>query len=254
MKIQYASDLHLEFPENKGYLKENPLRPIADILVLAGDIVPFAIMDKHKDFFNYLSDHFETTYWVPGNHEYYYYDLSMKGSSFIEEIKSNVFLINNMTAMHEDTKLIFSTLWSMIKPENQWIVQQRLSDFHVIKYKKKPFLPSHYNSLHQESINFLETELKQNAAEKTIVVTHHVPTFLNYPEKYKGDALNDAFAVELVDLIETFGPDFWIFGHHHYNGPDFKIGKTQFVTNQLGYVRAGEHKLFDSSKEINLMG
>lgn len=115
-------------------------------------------------------------------------------------------------------------------------------------------MPSHYNSLHQESINFLETELKQNAAEKTIVVTHHVPTFLNYPEKYKGDALNDAFAVELVDLIETFVPDFWIFGHHHYNGPDFKIGKTQFVTNQLGYVRAGEHKLFDSSKEISLIG
>lgn len=150
-------------------------------------------------------------------------------------------LVNNVTAKHKDTKLIFSTLWSMIKPENQMIVQQRLSDFHVIKYKKMPFSPSHYNWLYQEAVIFLKKELKQNTKENIVVVTHHVPTFLNYPEKYKGDALNDAFAVELVDLIETIGPDFWIFGHHHFNGPDFKIGKTQLVTNQLGYVRAGEH-------------
>ena len=34
MKIQYASDLHLEFADNWRYLKENPLQVTGDILVL----------------------------------------------------------------------------------------------------------------------------------------------------------------------------------------------------------------------------
>ena len=119
MTLQYTSDLHLEFPENKAYLDINPIQPVGDILILAGDIVPFTIMDQHKDFFSYVSDHFKATYWIPGNHEYYHNDIVKRSGVLNENIRSNVFLVNNTTAIVDHVELIFSTLWSKISEKHE---------------------------------------------------------------------------------------------------------------------------------------
>lgn len=91
MKIQYCSDLHLEFKENKAFLRSNPLKPVGEILVLAGDVVPFVAADEHKDFFYFVSGNFEFVYWLPGNHEYYGSDIAQKSGVLNEKIRSNVF-------------------------------------------------------------------------------------------------------------------------------------------------------------------
>ncbi len=39
------------------------------------------------------------------------------------------------------------------------------------------------------------------------------------------------------------GAQYWIYGHSHRN-IDKRIGNTQFVSNQLGYVFSGEHASF----------
>jgi len=249
-KIQYASDLHIEFPTNKEFIKQNPLLPVGDVLVLAGDIVPFAIIEKHKDFFSYVSDHFETTYWLPGNHEYYHFDIAEKSGVLHEKIRSNVFLVNNTSVVHENVKLIFSTLWSKISPAYQWEIEKGMNDFRLIKHKGFRFSTELYNQLHEESLVFIKNELKTVQKEKIAVFTHHCPTFLNYPEQYKGDVLNEAFAVELFDMIETSRIDYWAYGHHHSNIPEFSIGKTKLITNQLGYVQRNEHRLFETNKYI----
>lgn len=252
LKLQYASDLHLEFPANKEFLKQHPLWPVADVLVLSGDIVPFAVMDKHKDFFSYISDNFETTYWLPGNHEYYHFDIAQKSGVLNEKIRSNVFLVNNTSVVHENVKLIFSTLWSKISTGHEWQIERSMNDFHQIKNKGFRFSAEAYNQLHEDSLAFIQKEFKSVKDEIVAVFTHHCPTFLNYPKQYKGDILNEAFAVELFDLIESSKIDYWAYGHHHNNIPEFSIGNTKLITNQLGYVQQNEHRLFEKNKWIEL--
>jgi predicted phosphohydrolase len=252
MVLQYCSDLHLEFRENKQILNQHPLQSKGEILILAGDIVPFSEMGKRKDFFNYISDNFKLTYWLPGNHEYYYSDAAERSGSFNEKIRDNIFLVNNISIRHDDVKLIFSTLWSKISPVNEWQIARSITDFQVIKFKGKLYSTTNFNQLHSESLSFIECELGQNYTGKTVVVTHHVPTFLNFPSQYKGSILNEAFVVELFLFIEASNINYWIYGHHHSNTPDFNIGNTALLTNQMGYVRNGENQDFRLDKILTL--
>lgn len=251
MKIQYCSDLHLEFPDNKEYILNNPIEPIAEILILAGDIVPFAVMDKHNDFFDYISRNFKMTFWIPGNHEYYYYDVD--SSRFLDtKIRENIFLVNNCIKEISGVNIIFSTLWSNISEDKRWVIQQSLSDFKVIKYDNHIFNVDDYNLLHKESLKFIQNALNETSDNKTVVVTHHAPTFVNYPEKYVNSKINEAFASNLTELIEDNIIDFWIYGHHHSNSNDFQIGNTKLVTNQLGYVKYNENVGFNSKAYIKI--
>jgi predicted phosphohydrolase len=252
MKLQYVSDLHLEFPENKAFLNANPIIPAGEVLLLAGDVLPFILLDKHQDFFDYLSDNFQQTYWVPGNHEYYHFDAARKSGAFCEKIRSNVSLLNNRVIQLDSVRLIFSTLWSKLSPHNWWHIEKNMNDFRIIKYDNYRFSFDHYNYLHEVGLAFVETELNKDDGTKKVVISHHVPTYLNYPQQYKDSLLSEAFTVELFPLIEKTQPDYWIYGHHHVNIPDFVIGKTQLLTNQLGYVRYGEQTLFQSDKSILL--
>jgi predicted phosphohydrolase len=252
MKIQYASDLHLEFTANKTFVAANPLLPKADILILAGDIVLLREAEKHADFFNYLADNFKAVYWIPGNHEYYQCDIANMTGTFCESIRSNVFLLNNTTVTIDDVNLVFSTLWSKISEANRWSIQSGLNDFRLIKLNKQPFTAELYNQLYQENAEFLSTELTRLKGQKTVVTTHHVPTFFNYPAQYKGDALNEAFATELFNFITETQPHAWIYGHHHQNTPKFTIGKTKLLTNQLGYVQHNENHSFNTQKIVDL--
>lgn len=252
MKIQYCSDLHLEFQENKNYLERFPLKPEGEILLLAGDIILLKTMKEHDDFFSYCSGNFEATYWIPGNHEYYHYDLADVKAPLNEKIKENVFLLNNQTVTYKNAELVFSTLWSHIPPQQEYTVQQNVNDFRLIKNKGKKFTAVDFNALHKNDFDFLKTALAKPTDKQRMVVTHHVPTLMNYPEQYKNSDINAAFAVELFDTVENSNAACWIYGHHHNNTPAFKIGNTNMLTNQLGYVQNNEHKNFNHSAIIEI--
>ncbi|HEY5745599.1 MAG TPA: metallophosphoesterase [Chryseolinea sp.] len=252
MIIQYCSDLHLEFPVNKKYLKANPLKPNGEILLLAGDIVPFAIMEKEQAFFDFVSGNFEQVYWVAGNHEYYRSDILHRTGVVNEKIRGNVSLVNNVSVPYKNVRLVFSTLWSKIDPVREWVIQKAMADFHLIQNGEKKIAPHDYNKLHDACREFLLRELQIETEQPTVVVSHHVPTLFHYPEKYRNSELNSAFAVELYAFIESSAVDYWIYGHNHSAVPDFKINKTMLTTNQLGYVEYGEHYSFQRDRVILL--
>ena len=253
MKIQYASDLHLEFAENSSYIKHNPLKVTGDILILAGDIAYLGDDNYSKHpFWKWASQNYSQVIACMGNHEFYkYYDLStMKdGDSF--EILPNVHSYYNSVIHLSDLDIIVSTLWSHIQLKCAYYTEQVVSDFRRILYGDKFLTFAEFNKEHEHCLEFIRSALQKSKAKKKIVVSHHVPSFQMQNPHFAESLANGAFIVELEDFIENSDIDYWIYGHSHYN-VDVQIGKTHCVSNQLGYVFNNEHTAFDPEKIIEL--
>ena len=252
MKIQYCSDLHLEFKNNAAYLAENPIKPLGEILLLAGDILPIPLMNTAQPVLDYLSREFEAVYWIPGNHEYYRSDIYEVKDGRLVEIRPNVYFGNNFIIQHKGVDIICSTMWSKISPQHALEISQFVSDFYLISVRGERLTTGIFNTMHRHDLNFIQQSLIKSEAATKIVMTHHVPTLMHYPEPFKFSSVNEAFAVELFDFIETCNADYWIYGHHHTNNADFKIGKTMMLTNQLGYVNQGQHFRYRNGTVIEI--
>ena len=139
MRIQYMSDLHLEFQENSRYLKHNELPVTGDVLVLAGDI--FYLRDKVAPltkFWNWASENYRQVLIVPGNHEYYNYsDVMERGLQWRWMFRENVGYYQNQVVHIDDTDFVLSTLWSRIYPKD--LIRASLLKFngHTEMYERK---------------------------------------------------------------------------------------------------------------------
>lgn len=253
MKIQYASDLHLEFHENSRWLRDNPLVPIGDILVLAGDIGYLGddMYSKHP-FWNWCADNYEQTFIVPGNHELYnYFDINNLTEGWTEEIRANVSAVYNKVISLNDIDLILSTLWAKIHPIEAYNVEHGVTDFRRIRNGEMLLSWNRFNDEHERCVEFIKRSIEQSSARKRVVVTHHVPSFELIAEEFKGSLINGAFTSDLNLLIEAYPIDYWIYGHSHRN-IDEKIAGTKMLSNQLGYVFANEINTFKPDKFIEL--
>ncbi len=255
MKIQYISDIHLEFKENYLHFLNHKIKPVGEVLILAGDIILFNLLAKdqyiYSEFFDFLSNNFKAVYWLPGNHEYYHYELTQKYGPFKESIRKNVFLLNNQVEYLDNGRIIFSTLWSQIEQLYEKYMERNMADFHLIRYNGVPITSRQYNKMFEDNLSFIKQEVNKPFTGKTIIVSHHVPTLKNYPTEFAGSPLNNGFVTDLTEFICESKIDYWIYGHHHRNIPDFKIGETVLTTNQLGYIQYNESKGLDTQKHID---
>ena len=253
MKIQYASDLHLEFKENTNYLIKNPLKITGEILILAGDI---HVIDSpywmQNPFWDWASKNYKHVIVAFGNHEFYRgYDLARMTDGFKYKIRDNVYYYYNCVIKYDNVDIIVSTLWSFIHEKNEFSCRFGVNDFNLINYNGHILTPKEFNEEHKKCLDFVKKSMNESKATTKIIVTHHVPSALLNAEEFKDSDINDAFTVDLTDYIKTCGAKFWIFGHSHRN-INKQIGETNCLSNQLGYIMSGENKTFNPEKHIEI--
>ena len=147
--------------------------------------------------------------------------------------------------------MIASTLWAEISPENGYITQRNVSDFHYIRNGENVLTWERFNEEHRKCSRFIENAVKESRADNIIVATHHVPSFALMDDEFNGSPINGAFTSELGNFIADSKIKYWIYGHSHRNISRL-IGNTRCVCNQLGYVRALEHLYFKTDAVIEL--
>ena len=254
MKIQYASDLHLEFADNWRILKqEEPMNVCGDILVLAGDI-GYLGDDNYQThpFWDWASKNYQQVIVALGNHEFYkFYNLASMHDGLIGEIRPNIHYYYNAVVHIQDIDIIVSTLWANIALEDAYTTEHSVTDFRRILYCEDILTFADFNREHKRCLEFVKQSVADSMAKHIIVVTHHVPSFQLMSPEFLGSHINGAFTVELADYIATSGIDYWIYGHSHRN-IDKTIGTTRCVCNQFGYAFHNEHLAFDRNKIIEI--
>jgi len=221
MKIAVMSDLHLE---GSSYLDD---LPEADVLVLAGDIVSAHDSGAvtSKNFYKKVDSAFgANVIEVNGNHDGY-------GGS-------TEYFTNEQTCKRiGDTVFIAATLWS---GEESRRAYQILNDRNIPGFSWEWMHERHISDLF-----FIEDCLAKNLGEKTVVVTHHLPSIQCVHTKWlDGDmSLNYGFFTDLDWLLDKYKPDMWIFGHTHDSvNKVHSNGTTKLVCNPRGYRRYSRYE------------
>ncbi len=252
LSIQYASDTHVEFygPRKKyGFIE-----PIADVLVLAGDICCAADDEDFNTYKNFVKEHlphFRIVIIVAGNHEFYYTGPRPTAANTIQETlkrfrefakeHSNLhFLNNNMLRIRFRGKqytFIGTTLWTAIPENLQKETGKAMNDYgHIYvrtKENGKPsdvrrLTPADVTAMHMASVKYLKKAIASVETGQIIVISHHKPFF----DKPPTEIIDYCYASDQRELMDKVS--LWIFGHVH-KATKCLYKKCQIVSNPRGY-------------------
>lgn len=265
--FRLLSDLHLEFSEGRLVLPEEP-DDANTILVLAGDIGVIKNKSSYVDFLRYVSPRFTKVIYIMGNHEYYRGSLKRtidKGKDAIRDLE-NVFILENETLLHDGVAYICSTFWTDFRNGNPLAMnaaQMTLNDYKFIRtgpssvgqhpYQRKLNTQDVFQ-MHMKSKEFVFDEIEKYKKQglKTVVVTHHAPSWQSVHPMYmrsKDFELNSAYVSDLDYRIAEKGPDVWVHGHTHHSF-DYMIENTRVVCNPRGYYKVEMNPEFDPGLTI----
>lgn len=228
LRIRYMSDLHLEFSD----FTPPPLE--ADIVVLAGDI------HTGTDGLDWAARSFPETpvLYLPGNHEYYGFDLPTLYRELAAYAKRlGIQFMNNQEVIVGDVRIIGSTLWTdfeLLGPSTLAMLaaETGMNDYQQITHGDRSLLPIDTKSLHDIGRYYLECKLEEPFEGKTVVLTHHAPSLRSIPADRQGSQLAAAYASDLESLTQQ--ADVWIHGHIHAR-LQYQLGRCLVLCNPRGY-------------------
>ncbi|NTV71403.1 MAG: hypothetical protein HGA71_14810 [Azonexaceae bacterium] len=238
MRIQIASDLHLEhlewrFPDYRGVEPTD-----ADILVLAGDIA------NASHALELFGDWPVPVIYVPGNHEYYGHTLAEVQAEFAWKADAfpKINVLNSGVKIIEGIRFIGCTLWSdydlfgdQYRELAMAACANSLPDHTVIKVEADvPFSPAFARELHLKQRAWLRARLDEPFAGKTVVVTHHAPAPGSLHPIFEKDLVSAAFVSDLTDMLGVAA--LHIHGHTHHSF-DYNVKGTRVISNPMGYAK-----------------
>jgi Icc-related predicted phosphoesterase len=281
MKIKILNDIHLEFDAHGAQFE---VGGPADVLLLSGDVCVASYLrpnrtDKmaarHREicefFFKTQCAKFGKVYYIMGNHEHYHGIFDYTAEILREFLEgTNVTLLDNeFVALNDEWQLFGGTLWTDYN-NNDWFARNtakdRMSDHMIIKKllpqsKKNPygepfgrFLPTDAYDEHKKTLDALQNGLYEwkQIDKKTIVMTHHAPTFQSVHPRFAGDELNYAYATDLSEMImDNPNIKYWLHGHMH-DTHDYNVGECRVVCNPRGYQGYELNDTFDPDFNIEI--
>lgn len=235
MRVQYASDLHLELYDKTAF--QPLLRPVAPILALAGDV---GRPDKrtYRDFLQYCSRNWRNVFVVAGNHELYNsrhagnwkhmpdgsVDTAQRRLDACAAIAGefpNVHFLNRRRVDDDGVAFLGCTLWTDLSQGGAVEAGQMMNDYRLIAVpgedgKPMPITPELTSAWHFLDYSWLDSEISacEEEGRPAVVITHHLPTYDLISSRYRDNPLNSAFASQCDDLIRP-PVRTWIAGHTH---------------------------------------
>ena len=251
MRIQFLSDLHVEFPGNAI----PPLAPEAELIILAGDLAPVTT-HRVADIARPCAGADRILY-VPGNREYYGSEIDIARRELARQcLQHGLTLLDPGAVTVEEVRFIGATLWTDFLLEGvvgeAWAhleVGQGLSGFTgAIRHhggREGLFTTMESARRHAEERAFIEGELEkaERSGLTSVVITHHAPSLRCIRPWFEKSRLNPGFASDMDSETARFQPSLWVHGHMH-DRVDETLGETRVVCNPGGYNRV-EGREFD---------
>jgi predicted phosphodiesterase len=246
MRLLVLSDLHVEFAPFHAGQGQQRIDQGVDVVILAGDIHVGAqgLVWARQTFPD------KPIVYVPGNHELYDGHWHNTLDRMREQARVHeVHLLENDRVCVEGVQFLGTTLWTDFelfgahtRDAAMAAAKRTMVDYRAIAMDAIPPDPTTASARylepmdtlerHRSSRAWLDQALQQADPARTVVITHHYPSFQSTAPMFQKDLSSAAFGSDLEHWMGRAA--LWVHGHTH-SSFDYALNGTRVVCNPRGY-------------------